>query len=229
MSISNEVFKIGQYEITIIVTGGKWKENCYLVKYIPTGEMVLFDPGDDADVIIDVVNSQQGTLTMILLTHAHHDHIGAVKQLCQSFQVMSYLSKLDARLLRQAPLYASTFAGRTILVPDNIELYENIQSILFANSQISIIPTPGHTPGSVCYSFGDFLFTGDTLLFEHVGRTDLPGGNEQQIIEAVSSLLENNTAECTLLSGHGRYWTVAQAKEWWQKYQVRPPKYNRFE
>jgi len=227
--MQNDVLQIGQYEITTIVTGGKWKENCYLVKHIHTGEMVLLDPGDDDDVISDIINSQNGILTMILLTHAHHDHIGAAGQLCQSFDVMSYLSKRDARLLRQAPLYAARFAGRTILVPDQIELYEDIESIPFGNSQISVIATAGHTLGSVCYSFGDFVFTGDTLLYEHVGRTDLPGGNEQEILEAVHNLLEISVDQCFIFSGHGRRWTIAKAKEWWQKYQIQPPKYNRFE
>lgn len=227
--MQHDMLQVGQFEITTIVTGGKWKENCYLVKHIPTEEMILVDPGDDVDVISDIVNNQQGTLTMILLTHAHHDHIGAVKQLCQSFDVMSYLSKRDARLLRQAPLYAATFAGRSILLPDQIELYEDLESIPFGNSLIGVILTAGHTPGSVCYSFGDFLFTGDILLYEHVGRTDLPGGNEQEILEAVQKLLEISGEQCLVFPGHGRRWTIAKAQEWWQKYQIRPPKYNRFE
>ncbi|MBC8014619.1 MAG: MBL fold metallo-hydrolase [Sporomusaceae bacterium] len=227
--MQNDVFKIGQCEITTIVTGGKWKENCYLVKHIPTGEMVLLDPGDDADVISHIINSQNGILTMILLTHAHHDHIGAVKQLGQSFDVMSYLSKGDARLLKQAPLYAAAFTGRSILIPDKINLYDNLLSIPFGNSLISVIPTPGHTPGSVCCSFGDFLFTGDTLLYEHVGRTDLPGGNVQEIIQSVSRLLTMSSGEAALYPGHGRPWSMTEAKTWWQQIQVCPPEYNTFE
>ena len=225
----NEVFQINQWEIIKIITGGQWKENCYLVKHLPTREMVIIDPGGDAGVIIEAVNYHNAIINCILLTHAHHDHIGAVKELCETFPINCYLQKLDARLLRLAPVYAARFAGTMVAVPDKVHLYGDMPVIPLGNCLIAAIPTPGHTPGSVCYFFRDFLFTGDTLLFEHIGRTDLPGGSVQEITQSISRLLTMSNGEMTLFPGHGRSWSMTEAKAWWQHVCVCPPEYDSFE
>lgn len=222
-------FTINQWEIIRIITGAQWKENCYLVQHIPTREMLLIDPGGDAEDIIKTINLQKGIVKGILLTHAHHDHIGAVKELCEIFSVECYLHKADARLLRMAPVYAARFTGAMIAVPDKVHLYEDLPVIPFANCPILAIPTPGHTPGSICYFFGDVLFTGDTLLFEHVGRTDLPGGSVQEITQSISQLLAMDIGSVILFPGHGRPWPIEEAKVWWQKIHLSPPEYNKFE
>lgn len=225
----NCVFNNDQFEIHRIITGGQWKENCYLVEHYATREMLLLDPGGDADAISSIINRKNGNLKCILLTHAHHDHIGAVKELSEAYDAPCYLHKADAKLLRLAPMYAARFTGKMVTAPDNVALFEELLEITIGNCLISALLTPGHTPGSVCYLFEGFLFSGDTLLFEHVGRTDLPGGSVQAITQSVSQLMHMNFEHVNLFPGHGRPWSMDEAKDWWQEIQTGPPEYNKFE
>ena len=181
----------GEYQITTIVTGELWKENCYLVNHLPSGEQVLIDPGDDPDLIVQAVLDGGAKLRHILLTHAHHDHVGAVAALCRRFGLPCDVHKGDARLLRHAPMYASRFAGKRIEPPEPFRAYEDQPVFQLGERSIETIHTPGHTSGSVCSKVGDFVFTGDTLLYERVGRTDLPGGDAALLVTSVRWLMEH--------------------------------------
>jgi glyoxylase-like metal-dependent hydrolase (beta-lactamase superfamily II) len=81
----------------------------------------------------------------------------------------------------------------------------------------------------VCYRFEGFVFTGDTLLRQHVGRTDLPGGDGAQLKHSIDLLLTGLPEDTTLFPGHGRPWTIGEARVWWQKAAAAPPAYNQFE
>ena len=225
----DQVFRIGQYEIYKIVTGGRWQENCYIVKHVITQETVIIDPGEDAGTIKKILYTLCCKINGILLTHAHHDHIGAAEEISQVFSACCYLQKDDKRLLRQAPFYAMRFAGREIAMPRNVLFYDNVEPIHISGCRITAILTPGHTPGSVCYSFGQFIFTGDTLLFENVGRTDLPGGSTEEIVCSINKLLTTTDSNAVVFPGHGKAWSVKKAQKWWEKAQGKPTEYNRFE
>ena len=222
------VFNLGEYRIITIMTGEPWKENCYLVTYMPSGEQALIDPGDDPDFIIQAVLDSGARLRYILLTHAHHDHVGAVAALCRRFDLPCDVHKGDARLLRHAPMYAWRFAGKQIEPPKPFRVYEDQPTFQLGQQRIEVIHTPGHTYGSVCYYFGDFVFTGDTLLYQHVGRTDLPGANADQLAVSVSQLVERLPGDVVIFPGHGQKWTLAEAQAWWQDAVVSPPQYNQF-
>src|SRR3990167_42154 len=101
---------LGEYRIVTIVTGDSWRENCYLVHHLASRELALIDPGDDSDSIVRAVVESDAGLRHILLTHAHHDHVGAVAALCQRFSLACNVHKGDARLMRHAPMYAMRFA-----------------------------------------------------------------------------------------------------------------------
>ena len=225
------LFNIDKYEITQIVTGGQWKENCYLVQWRTTGNMLLIDPGSDFDEIKRIVRTKSGYLKYVFLTHAHHDHVGAAREAFDSWGSIIFLNKIDAKLLQRAPLYAMSFTGKTIRIPDldTIVFFDEKQQFVFADCSIESIHTPGHTHGSTCYSFGSFIFTGDTLLYEKTGRTDLPEGDKQKIRESVALLLRKSDAKTILFPGHGRPFSGEEAKRWWQKSQGNPPQDNTFE
>jgi hydroxyacylglutathione hydrolase len=207
---------LGQHRILRIVTGEAWRENCYLVTHIPSGEMALVDPGDDADSVIHAVLGGGTRLHHILLTHAHHDHVGAVAALCRRFGLACNVHKDDARLLRQAPMYAMRFARKLIEPPAPFRVFEDQPALQLGEGSVQVIHTPGHTSGSVCYDFGGFVFTGDTLLHQRVGRTDLPGGDAKLLAASVSRLVERLPGETVMFPGHGRPWTLAEARNWWQ-------------
>lgn len=221
------MLQIGDFQITTIVTDKPWSVNCYLVRHILSGEQILIDPGDAAKRIEQAVSGYGGKLKAILLTHAHHDHVGAVAELCQYFVVPCYLHKSDTRLMRQAHTYALVFAARHMDPFSKVSLYEK-GTLNIESWPIDAVETPGHTPGSVCYDFGEFIFTGDTLLYQYVGRTDTPGANEGQIVSSVSGLMERLSEQVAIFPGHGRAWTVSEAKAWWRNAVLLPPQYKQF-
>ncbi len=220
--------QLGDYQIITIVTDEPWCENCYLVRHLPSAEQVLIDPGGSVDRIVQAVLNQDESLKKILITHAHHDHVSAMANLHQRFKVSCHLHKADARLMRQAHTYAFVFDGRQIEPFTAFCLYDDEESLEIGKQPIQVIYTPGHTPGSVCYYFGDFVFTGDTILYQHVGRIDMPGSNVNQLISSVSRLVEQLPGETVVFPGHGRTWTIREARLWWQDAVISPPQYKRF-
>jgi glyoxylase-like metal-dependent hydrolase (beta-lactamase superfamily II) len=220
--------QLGEYQITTIVTDKPWCVNCYLVRHLPSEEQILIDPGDALERILATVQSQGTGLKKILITHAHHDHVGAVAELYKSFEVPCYVHKADARLMCQAHTYALVFDGRQIDPFTAAHLFEDNKIFNIGHRPISVIYSPGHTMGSVCYNFGDFVFTGDTVLYQHVGRSDTPGASLDQLKSSVSRLVDGLSGETVIFPGHGRRWTIAEAKAWWEDAILWPPQYNRF-
>lgn len=223
------VTTIGEYQITSITTGKPWRENCYIVRHLPSGELAIIDPGDRAETIIQVVSDSGTTPKYILLTHTHFDHLGAAANVGQYFNLPTVFHKADTRLLHHAPMYAMRFAAKPIQLPVLTCAYEGTPEFKLGAQVIEVIHTPGHTPGSVCYGIGSFMFTGDTLLHQHIGRTDLPGGNLDHLIDSVNHLLAHQPGETILFPGHRQPWTIAEAGEWWQSARLAPPAYHRFE
>ncbi len=217
---------IGAFHVTTLVTGAAWRENCYLVRHIGSGELALIDPGGNERQIASLVQLHGGALRYILLTHAHHDHVGAVAGLARQFHVPCRLHRNDVRLLRHAPMYAWRFAHVRIEVPVPYLMHADPPGLLLGGQPIEVLHTPGHTPGSVCYSLGKVVFTGDTLLFQHVGRVDLPGGDEEQIKASVAGLMRLLPRKTRLLAGHGRPWSIEEAQVWWDSAVGRLPQYS---
>jgi len=220
---------LGEHEIVRIMTGDSWKENCYLVSHLPSAELALIDPGDDSDSIIQAVLESGARLRHILLTHAHFDHVGAVAALCRRFGLACDVHKGDARLLRHATMYAMRFARKQIEPPPPFRTYEDQPAFQLGERPVQVIHTPGHTPGSVCYYFDGFVFTGDTLLYQRVGRTDLPGGDAPLLAASVLRLVESLPGDTVMFPGHGRPWILAEAQNWWRGVAASPPQFTQFE
>lgn len=203
----------GPITVETLVTG-KWKENCYLVMDKQSGELAIIDPGDDAEAISKKITDMKGHPSHILITHGHFDHIGAVSQMCELTGLPCSVDQRDLALLRRAPLYAMVFEKKGIIIPGDFFLFEGAKRFHLGSSQIDAWPSPGHTPGSVCYHFGAGVFTGDTLLNGQLGRTDLPGGDTEQLVRSVEELTSRYAGETVLLPGHGPCWTLKEAREW---------------
>jgi len=200
-----------------------------MVCHMPSIEAAVIDPGGNADDIIGTVLGDSVTVRRILLTHAHHDHVGAVAALCRRFRIACEIHKGDARLLRHAPMYALRFGGKHFEAAEPSNAFDGPWVIQLGLRQINVVHTPGHTAGSVCYDFGGFLFTGDTLLYHHVGRTDLPGGDATLLNRSIQNLLDIFPDDTVLFPGHGRVWTIGEARLWWHEASVLPPQYTQFD
>lgn len=222
------IVRLGDYQITTIVSNEPWCVNCYLVRHIPSGEQLIIDPGDALERILEAIGGQKNNLKKILITHAHHDHVGAIAELYKRFNFPCHLHKADARLMRQAHTYALVFDGQVIDPYTAAQLFEGNKTFVLGNRKIEVIYTPGHTLGSVCYNFGDFVFTGDTILYQHIGRSDTPGADIEQLKSSVSYLVGSLPGETIIFPGHGRRWKISEARIWWKEAMVSPPQYQRF-
>ena len=180
----------------IIHPVGMLEVNCMLV---PIGDkLYIIDPGADAQEIINLARKQHFSEAVILLTHAHVDHIGAVGEVAQALNVKTvYLHSGDHNLYSSPSNCLSPWLPRA----------ENLPPVTgtIDSEDFSVLETPGHTQGGVCFYFKQIpaLFVGDTLFAGSVGRTDLPGGNHAQLIRSIKEQLFVLPPELKIYPGHG--------------------------
>ncbi len=155
--------------------------NCYLLKDDDTGMGAIIDPGGAAEQIQSFVEKMGMTPCAILLTHGHYDHTGAVLKLVESYPgIPVYLHPSDAKLTEKIDSLMPPI-GET--VP-----YDEGDQVQIGNLTVSVLHTPGHTPGSVTLQVEQTMFTGDTLFQESCGRTDLPWGNMEDMMASLKRL-----------------------------------------
>ncbi len=219
-------YEYGGCRIACLVTGEEWQQNTYIVTDTSSLNTIVIDPGGSVERIIQRITDINVVLTHILLTHPHHDHVGAAAKLSEQYNMACELHKQDVRLLVHAPMYAWTFAKRKIPAVSHYRAFEEL--VIKEKPAFRALHTPGHTKGSVCYIFDGFLFTGDTLLCKHVGRTDLPGGNSTDLSTSVDMMLGVLPDDAVIFPGHGRPWSVGEAREWWRQFRGKPPAHMSF-
>ena len=220
-------YEYGGCRISCLVTGEEWKQNTYIVTHKSSSNTIVIDPGDNADFIIQQIEDARGKCAHILLTHAHHDHVGAASILSEHYNMACKLHQKDVRLLVHAPMYVFSFAKKKILAVSRFKTFEEL-CLADEEPTIRALHTPGHTKGSVCYIMDGFVFTGDTLLYQHVGRTDLPGSSAEEIAGSVGKLLNQLHDDIILFPGHGKPWTIGEAKAWWREKEITPQSYDNF-
>lgn len=186
------------------VTVGVFETNCYLVYPVEKGPLYIIDPGGDAEKIIEAASHfPDPSEKMILFTHAHVDHITAAGEVASALDISDvYLHPADLVLYNSpenalVPFIPAAHDLPHVQWPPQTELF-------------SIIPTPGHTPGGVCYYFESInaLFSGDTLFSSSIGRTDLPGGDYDSIIKSIRSKLLPLPDDLKVFPGHGEHTTI---------------------
>ena len=185
------------------LTLGAYQVNCYIIHDEKSPSCCVIDPGYEADTIVDKLSQLGLTLEAILLTHGHFDHVGAVRDLAADTGCQVWLCADDLALptnLTAGPLcYTNTYAEGTTLH--------------LAGLDISVLQTPGHTPGSVCLLTENTLFSGDTLFAGSCGRTDLPGGSWEQMRSSLKRLSEIE-ANLWVLPGHGESTMLESEKKY---------------
>ena len=175
--------------------------NCYLLSDETAGVCALIDPGDEAPRVLDMVARSGCQLQYILLTHGHYDHVGAVAALKKATGCKVYMDPVDAQGSQLLPLTPDVLTDNW---PANDEL--TIDELTF-----TIYHTPGHTRGGVCLSCYGLLFSGDTLFAGSMGRTDLPGGNDAQMLASLRRLAQIE-GDYTVYPGHMNATTLAREK-----------------
>ncbi len=189
---------------------GKERTNCYVVSV--ADESIIIDPGAEAEKIFPFL-SNSSKLLYILLTHGHFDHVGAVDEIKRLYPGVSvFIHEADIALYRKVP-EQGIFVGELLPQPKSeLTAVSDGEFLPFGEEEIEVIATPGHTPGGVCFRLGGYLFTGDTLFYHTIGRTDLPFSNE---IEMKLSLDRLSHLDCGLriFPGHGKETTIQEELE----------------
>ncbi len=153
---------------------GPMENFIYLLTDKKSGRSAVVDPAWDVPEILQLARQRGVPITDILLTHSHHDHINGIEQILQHYDAQLHLLKPEAEFWGQTP-------GRPTL-------HHGGDIIRLGHSEIRVLHTPGHTPGSACYQLGDHLITGDTLFVWGCGRCDLGGGDPEIMFETLKKL-----------------------------------------
>jgi glyoxylase-like metal-dependent hydrolase (beta-lactamase superfamily II) len=184
--------------------------NCTLLGDQETGEAIVIDPGDEVSRIHRRLTELGLKLKQILVTHAHIDHVGGALRLKRLTGAPILLNENDLPLLKMMKMQAGWLGLET---PETAPPDENLTDGLNVGLEhypAQVIHTPGHTQGSICLHFAPLklLVAGDTLFEGSIGRTDLPGGNFDQIIDSIYSRLLPLPDETRVLTGHGPATTI---------------------
>lgn len=186
---------------------GPFFSNCYIVGK-PHSSAFIIDPGDEKPKIKKIIDTYKFKPLFIVNTHGHIDHIKEDT----SFNIPVYIHKLDAHLLKNPQLNLSSFLSCPFTVGAGVSIreLEDGNSIEFMEKKLDIIHTPGHTPGSICIKFDDYLFSGDTLFSKSIGRTDFAGSSYDQLITSIKNKLFNLDPDLVMLPGHGPRTTLRE-------------------
>lgn len=177
--------------------------NCYIVHCSETRQAAVIDPGGNAKEIIAYLNSERLKTVCIINTHGHADHIAANDALKLATGAPVMIHEADAGMLTSPSLNLSNFIGGGLSLAPADRLLKEGDDIQVGNIRFKVIHTPGHTPGGICLSYKEFLFSGDTLFHESVGRTDLPGGSAGKLIAGIKEKLLVLPPRTKVFPGHG--------------------------
>jgi hydroxyacylglutathione hydrolase len=188
--------------------------NCYIVSNSKTSEAIIIDPSSEEETIKEYVLEKNLNVVGIFITHGHFDHIMAAKSLQLFFGVKLYAGIFEKEMLEDDALNCSLAVGACYTMKADIYL-EDGYLITMAGMKIRVIHTPGHTAGGVCYHFVNqkVLFSGDTLFFESIGRSDMPTGNGNELLMSVKEKLWVLDDEIQVYPGHGRGTTIGYEKK----------------
>lgn len=194
------------------ITAGPLGVNCYLIGCEKTKVGAVIDPGDDAPIILNAIKQNNLEIKYILLTHGHVDHLAHLNKLQSDTHAEFLMHQEDAFLLTglfaQALMFGLPNPGK--LKPDRF--VSDGEEIILGELKIKVLHTPGHSPGSVTYFVEDKLFVGDLIFAGSIGRTDLPKGDYQTLIQSVETKIFTLPDETIIYPGHGPETTVRQEK-----------------
>ncbi len=182
---------------------GVFQENCWVIGNRRTGEAICIDPGDQPQDILAMARDMGVKIKLIANSHAHVDHILGVGDIKNETGARFLMHRDEAAIAAQAAKSALTFVGREVPDPPTPDYHpEDGDVVEVEGVKLTVIHTPGHTPGSLSYYADGVLFSGDTLFAGSIGRTDLPGGDHDQEMASIIDKLLVLPDETVVLPGH---------------------------
>lgn len=196
---------------------GMLANNNYLLIDDNSKEAILFDCSQYTDELQEKLQEYGAKLKYVLITHGHFDHILGLNKLHEKMPEVEILAPIgDKDLIEDVVEFVHAFVGNVedVKVPHISKYIDENSEIFIGNEKVQVITTAGHTKGGVCYFVDNKLFSGDTIFQESIGRTDLPSGSYEQIVQSVKKVLEMFADDVKIYPGHGDFTTVAHEKKY---------------
>ena len=190
---------------------GPLEANCFLIGDEASGKIMVIDPGDEPDRIMDRVRADSLSLEYIVCTHAHFDHVGAVPDLKKETGAKIIVHRDEMELYLGARDMAAFWGYDIDPLPEPDILVEEGSEIRLATLSFRVLHTPGHSPGGICLFGEGLVITGDTLFSGSAGRTDFHGGDINKLRESFRRLL-SLPPETRVLAGHGPDSTIGRER-----------------
>ena len=197
---------INQYRL------GPMGNNTYLIVDDATGEAALVDPSFDSEELWPELQGLGLTLRYLLNTHAHFDHVIGNAFFAAATGIPIALHRDDLPLLRALPQQAKMFGFEVEPSPDPTIWLEEGRSLTLGETEIGVLHTPGHSPGSVTFVIGDSAIVGDCLFAGSIGRTDLPGASQQTLLQSIKTRLLSLPDLTHVLPGHEESTTIGDER-----------------
>lgn len=186
--------------------------NCYILGCEETKEAIIIDAGFDIEKITKTIETEGYTPKFLINTHAHLDHVSAVAELKEKYNIPFLMHEADQPVLDALVPMQIQFGFGNHQEP-KVDAYLEEKKYSFGKIEFQVLHTPGHSPGGVCFLFNDVVFTGDTLFEGSIGRTDLPGGSMTELLESITQKLLILDGDVVVFPGHGSSTTIENERD----------------
>jgi len=198
-----------------IIPVGPLQCNCSVIGDETTREAMVIDPGDDIEEVLALIDKHNLQVKQVVITHAHIDHVGGAMKLRAATGAPILLNQNDYALLKMLDVQAAWIGMKD---PGKVEIDQSVgqaDTVRAGSLTANVIHTPGHTEGSVCLYFPaeSKLIAGDTLFAGSIGRTDLPGGSMEKIINSLHERVLTLPDDTLVVPGHGPLTTIGEERE----------------
>jgi glyoxylase-like metal-dependent hydrolase (beta-lactamase superfamily II) len=196
----------------IPILNGQFAENCYLLAEPGSAEAVIVDPGEEPDRFLATARREALAIREIWLTHAHIDHVTGVGAIQAATGAPIFLHPADRPLYDNLSQQAAMFGLRVDPAPPPDRALAHGGTVQLGATTFQVRHTPGHSPGSVCFVAPGLVIAGDVLFQGSIGRTDLPGGSFERLIQSITEELLVLDDETVVYPGHGPATTIGEER-----------------
>jgi hydroxyacylglutathione hydrolase len=193
---------------------GPYQSNCYIIGSEKTRRCIVLDPGDEGEAILEALKQAKLTVALIVISHGHIDHVSALKTVKEGtgapFAIHEAEKATFASVLKRISGQIGVDSAEALLKPDR--LLKEGDSVDVDDLHFTVIHTPGHTPGGLCLLGHGVVFTGDTLFYYGIGRTDFPGGSTATLMKSLREKLMALPDETVVYPGHGPSTTMGKER-----------------
>jgi hydroxyacylglutathione hydrolase len=194
---------------TIVV--GDLQTNCYILQ--SNNAAIIIDPGAQPERIVRFIRDIKVKPSRIIATHTHFDHVLGVDTVRAKLNIPFLIHRDDLSMLESMQSRVRQFMGFEVPPPPKVDRYLRDEDVLTVGDEtVRVLHTPGHSPGSISLSGPGYVFTGDALFNQSIGRTDLPGGDLKTLIHSIGDRLFKLDDNTTVYPGHGPETTIGDEK-----------------